>query len=77
MMQSIAYTSLISIFSHILFIYLTWRVLIAVNVEPLIRKNKVTEARLLLILVTIAIGTTVSNFVLDILQWSQNLVYLF
>lgn len=75
-MQSIGYTSLISIFSHILFIYLTWKVMIAINVEPFIRKNKVTEARLLLILITIAIGSSVSNFVLDLVQWSQNLQYL-
>lgn len=51
--------------------------MIAVNVEPFIRKNHVTEARLLLILVTIAIGSSVSRFVLDIIQWSQNLQYLF
>lgn len=76
-MQSIGYTSIVSIFSHILFIYLTWKVMIAVNVEPFIRKNHVTEARLLLILVTIAIGSSVSRFVLDIIQWSQNLQYLF
>jgi len=76
-MQSIGYTAIASIFSHILFIYLTWRVMVAVNVEPFIRKNRVTEARLLLILVTIAIGSTVSHFVLDIIQWSQEIQFLF
>lgn len=76
-MQSVAYMSLISIFSHIFFIYLTWKVMIAVNVEPFIRKNKVNEARLLLILLTIAIGSSVSRFVLDLIQWSQNMQYLF
>ena len=77
LMQSIGYTAIASIFSHILFIYLTWRVMVAVNVEPFIRKNRVTEARLLLILVTIAIGSTVSHFVLDIIQWSQEIQFLF
>lgn len=76
-MQSIGYTAIASIFSHILFIYLTWRVMVAVNVEPFIRKSRVTEARLLLILVTIAIGSTVSHFVLDIIQWSQEIQFLF
>lgn len=50
--------------------------MVAVNVEPLIRKNHVTEARILLFLITIAIGSGVSRFVLDIIEWSQNLQYL-
>lgn len=75
-MQSVGYMAIISIFSHVFFIYLTWRVIVSLNVEPIIRKGHVTEARILLFLVTIAIGTGVSRFVLDILQWSQNLQYL-
>ncbi|HLS35907.1 MAG TPA: DUF1146 family protein [Bacillota bacterium] len=75
-MEAIGYTAIISIFSHVLFIYLTWRVMVALNVEPLIRKNHVTEARIFLFLVAIAIGSGVSRFVLDIIDWSQNLQYL-
>jgi len=51
--------------------------MIALNVEFFIRKNHVTEARILLIFISIAIGSTVSRFVLDIIQWSQDLIYLF
>jgi len=50
--------------------------MVALNVEPLIRKNHVTEARIFLFLVAIAIGSGVSRFVLDIIDWSQNLQYL-
>lgn len=75
-MQSIGYMAIISIFSHIFFIYLTWRVVVSINVEPLIRKGRVTEARILLFLITIAIGTSVSRFVLDVIQWSQDLQFL-
>lgn len=63
--------------SHVLFIYLTWIVIQSLNLDPFFLKNKVTEARILIIFVTIAIGTTVSNFVLDIINWSQDIIYLF
>lgn len=76
-MITIGYFSLISLFSHIFFIYITWMALQSINFEIIIRKNHVREARLLVILLTIFIGSTVSNFVLDIIRWSQDLVYLF
>lgn len=69
--------ALISIASHILFIYLTWRVMVCINIDPLIRKGKVTEARILILFITIVIGSGVSRFVLDLIQWSQDLLYLF
>jgi len=76
-MISIGQVALISILSHIIFIYLTWRVVLTINVDPLIRKGRVTEARVLLLFITIVIGSGVSRFFLDILQWSQDLIYLF
>ncbi|HIV74350.1 MAG TPA: DUF1146 family protein [Candidatus Pseudogracilibacillus intestinigallinarum] len=76
-MMQIGYFSIISMISHIVFIAITWRAMQGINFEPLVRKNYVVEARILLIFIAIAIGATVSNFVLDILQWSQNLLYLF
>lgn len=41
------------------------------------KKGKVVQARLLMILLTIAIGTAVANFFLDYLNYSQQLPYLF
>lgn len=76
-MLSIGFFSLIGMISHIFFIYITWIAIQSVNFDQIIRKNRVTEARVLIIFITIAIGTTVSRFVLDIIQWSQDLVYLF
>lgn len=76
-MFSIGQWALISIFSHFFFIYFTWRVLIAINMDPIIRKGRVTEARILMFFVAIAVGSGVSRFFLDILQWSGELVYLF
>ena len=69
--------AVIGILSHIIFIYLTWRVIVAsINVEPLIKKGRVTEARILILFITIVIGSGVSRFFLEILQWSQDLIYL-
>jgi len=76
-MMSIGYMAIISLVSHVFFIYITWIAIQSINIEYFIRKNKVNEARLLLIIITIAIGVTVSNFVLDVVQWSQDLIYLF
>ncbi|UQZ47671.1 DUF1146 family protein [Bacillus sp. PK3-037] len=67
----------IGIIVHLMFIAVTWWALQAVNIDPLIRKGKVLQARLLMILLTIAIGTTVGNFFLDYLNYSQQLPYLF
>ena len=76
-MVPIGQIAVISILSHIIFIYLTWRVVVqTANIDPLIRKGRVKEARVLVLFITIVIGSGVSRFFLDILQWSQDLIYL-
>ncbi|ALX49897.1 DUF1146 family protein [Lentibacillus amyloliquefaciens] len=77
MFSSIGLTAIISMVSHLIFIYITWRVITTVNIDPLIRKGRETEARILIIFITILIGTGVSRFFLDFIQWSQDLMYLF
>lgn len=75
-MLPIAQLAIVSMISHMFFIYLTWRVIIGINFEPLIRKGRQTEAKILLFFIAIVVGRGVSNFFLDILQWSQDLIYL-
>ncbi|WP_042143850.1 DUF1146 family protein [Paucisalibacillus sp. EB02] len=75
-MLSIGQVALMSIISHILFIYITWRLMQTINFEPLIRKGRGTEARILILFLTIVIGTGVSRFFLEFLQWSQDLKLL-
>ncbi|WP_425454600.1 DUF1146 family protein [Gracilibacillus dipsosauri] len=75
--QTLAQNGLVSIISHLIFIVITWQVVQSLNFDELFRKNKVFEARILIIFLTIAIGSTVSNFFLDFLNWSQQLIYLF
>ncbi|WP_026907707.1 DUF1146 family protein [Paucisalibacillus globulus] len=75
-MLSIGQVAMMSIISHIIFIYITWRLMQTINFEPLIRKGRGTEARILILFLTIVIGTGVSRFFLEFLQWSQDLKFL-
>ncbi|MCT2535097.1 DUF1146 family protein [Aquibacillus koreensis] len=76
-MQILGQDALISMLSHIIFIIITWYAIQSVNFDEWFRKMKVFEARILIIFITIAIGTTVSRFFLEFLSWSQQLIYLF
>ncbi|WP_371925888.1 DUF1146 family protein [Halobacillus sp. A5] len=69
--------AIMSMTSHIIFIIITWKVLQAVNLDAFFRKGKVFEIRVLMILITIAIATSVSNFFLDLINWSSSITYLF
>ncbi|HZH58878.1 MAG TPA: DUF1146 family protein [Metabacillus sp.] len=69
--------ALISMIVHLAFIIVTWWALQALNIDKWIKAGKVIQARVLLILLTIAIGSMVSNFFLDYLLWSQQLPSLF
>lgn len=76
-MFSIGQQAVISILSHLLFIYLTWRLITAINFEPIIKKGRAKEAQIFILFITIVIGSGVSRFFLEILQWSRDLNHLF
>ena len=69
--------ALISILSHLVFIAVAWWALQAIRLEKLLRPNRVFQAQLLYILLAIFIGSSVSNFFLDYLQWAQQLPLIF
>ncbi|WP_088009563.1 DUF1146 family protein [Indiicoccus explosivorum] len=69
--------ALISIFSHIFFTGVAFYAMRAVMFEKWIRKHHVLQAQILYIFLSIAIGTMVSTFFLDISAWSRQLPYLF
>lgn len=73
MVNDFGQQALLSICSHIVFIAIAWWALQAVNLDKLLRANRVFQARLLYILLAIVIGSSVSNFFLDYLQWSKQL----
>jgi uncharacterized integral membrane protein (TIGR02327 family) len=69
--------AVLSILSHVIFIAISWWALQAVRLDQLLKPNHVFQARLLYILLAIIIGSSVSNFFLDYLQWSQQLPLIF
>lgn len=77
MMEGFGYEAALSIVVHLSFLAVTWWALQSVNIEKIIKANRVFQAKLMLILLTIAIGSGVSNFFLDYLLWAQRLPMLF
>ncbi|RKJ39453.1 DUF1146 domain-containing protein [Butyricicoccus sp. 1XD8-22] len=67
----------VGIFSHIFFIGITFYALQSLRLEQLFKKGHTFQIQLIYILLSIAIGSSVSNFILDITSWSQQLPYLF
>ncbi|MFE8698085.1 DUF1146 family protein [Cytobacillus sp. FJAT-53684] len=65
--------ALVSIISHLAFIALAWWALQALRIDQILMPNRVLQARVLYILLSIVIGSSVSNFFLDYLLWSQQL----
>ncbi|MCM3567277.1 DUF1146 family protein [Neobacillus mesonae] len=77
MVNDFGQVALVSILSHLVFIAVAWWALQAINLEKLLRPNRVFQARLLYIVLAIFIGSSVSNFFLDYLQWSRQLPLIF
>lgn len=77
MYTSLGQSAIIGIISHIFFIGISFYALKAIMLEKIFKKNHVFQVQLLYILLSIAIGATVSNFFLSISRWSQQLPYLF
>jgi uncharacterized integral membrane protein (TIGR02327 family) len=75
--QAIGQEALIGILSHLFFIAITFYALQAFMLEKIFKKNKVFQIQLIYILFSIAIGSAVSNFFLQISNWSGKLPYLF
>ncbi|UPW83678.1 DUF1146 family protein [Lysinibacillus sp. Ag94] len=75
--EAIGQEALIGILSHIFFIAITFYALQAFMLEKIFKKNKVFQIQLIYILLSITIGSAVSNFFLQISNWSGKLPYLF
>ncbi|KKB36535.1 DUF1146 family protein [Bacillus thermotolerans] len=76
MMADFGQDALLSILSHLVFIGLSFWALQATRLDQLLKPNHVFQARLLFVLLSIAIGSSVSNFFLDYLLWSRQLPLL-
>lgn len=63
--------------SHTFFVIATVWAMGSIRLDYWIKKHHIPQARLLLLFIAIAIGYTVSNFTLDFIQSSRNLLLLF
>jgi len=77
MIPSFGQQALLSIIVHIIFIAIAWWALQALRFDQILRPNRVFQARILYILLSIVIGSSVGNFFLDYLLWSQQLPLIF
>lgn len=64
---------LLTIISHMFFIFTSFWAMKAMRIEKWIRKNHESEARILYFFLSIALGYTVSSFFLDFISMSRNL----
>lgn len=71
------YNPLLAIISHIFFIGASFYALQALIPAKIIRKNHVFQAQILFIFLSIMIGSSVSNFFLEISYWSGRLTTFF
>ncbi|MFX3617558.1 MAG: DUF1146 family protein [Sporolactobacillus sp.] len=69
-MTNVGFQALLSIFVHLLFFILTWWALQGVKFETLLRRPSSIQARILYLLLAIAISYPVAAFFLDYLNWS-------
>ncbi len=76
MFTDIGQQAMFGLISHLFFMGITWWALHALNFEKLLRANKVLQARVLYVLLSVAIGSMVSNFFLDYVSWSTKMPYL-
>ncbi|EPD51629.1 DUF1146 family protein [Paenisporosarcina sp. FSL H8-0542] len=77
MYTQIGQQAILGILSHTFFIGITFFALRAVMIEKVVKKQHVFQVQLLYILLSIAIGSSVSNFFLHMSTWSKQIPFLF
>ncbi|HYK74223.1 MAG TPA: DUF1146 family protein [Pseudoneobacillus sp.] len=77
MISSFGFDSLISIMANLFFIAISWWALQAIKLDRFLKPNRVMQSRALYILLSIALGSIISDFFLNYLLWSRQLPYIF
>ncbi|MFT8363921.1 MAG: DUF1146 family protein [Sporolactobacillus sp.] len=72
-MTNVGAQALLAILVHLVFFILTWWALQGVQLEKLLRRPAGMQARILYLLLAIAISYPVAAFFLDYLTWSLEL----
>ncbi|WDF81760.1 DUF1146 family protein [Lacticaseibacillus pabuli] len=76
MTQTFGINAVLTIMSHLVFIMITWRTLIALKFDNFLKPNRVRESQVLLFFIAVAIGYLVSSCFLSLVEAAKNLTYL-
>ncbi|MFC7371504.1 DUF1146 family protein [Fictibacillus iocasae] len=76
-MENAGQSALLHIIVNILFLIIAWWAMQSFHIDKFIRKGKVMQARVLFILLTVALASLASDFFLQYLNYSTNLQFLF
>ncbi|MGN7478131.1 DUF1146 family protein [Solibacillus silvestris] len=69
--------ALVNVLAYIIFIGISLYALQGLRIEQLFKKGKTFQIQLFYIFMSIVIGSTVADFFLDFLNWSQTIPYIF
>ncbi|RBW68741.1 DUF1146 family protein [Bacillus taeanensis] len=69
--------AIMHIMIQLVFLFVTWWALQIVKLDFFVKNINSPQAKVLQILLTIAIGSTAANFFLSYYQWATRLQYLF
>lgn len=76
-MQGFGVQAVVNIIIQLVFIIVTWWALQTFRLDIFLKNPNSPQAKTLLILLTIAIGSLVGNFFINYLDWATRLRYLF
>ncbi|MDF2536362.1 MAG: hypothetical protein K0R18_2524 [Bacillales bacterium] len=76
-MQNNEVNEVVQLFSHLSFIAIAWWAIQAIHFEKILRKSKALQIKVLYILLSIALGSILSNFFLNYVQIGLNMSNLF
>ncbi|PWA11874.1 DUF1146 domain-containing protein [Pueribacillus theae] len=76
-MEGFGVQAIVNIIIQLVFIIVTWWALQTFRLDIFLKNPNSPQAKTLLILLTIAIGSLVGNFFINYLEWATRLRYLF
>lgn len=77
LLADLAMQSIVAIAVHLFFIVIAFYGLQSVRLEQVFKKGHVFQVQIMMILLSLVIGTTAGNFFLQLMNWSSQLQYLF
>lgn len=76
-LTDLGFQSIIAIMVHLFFIAVSFYALQSVRLDMVFKKGHVFQAQLMMILLSLVLGTIVGNFFLQLMSWSSQLQFLF